>query len=96
MSHLSCCIEGNVLGIMEEPHVEDSHEGGVYLQLLVKIWAKHSLRLRGMMKYSSPSEIWLITFNMDQQIKFLVHPFIGWIEAPWEVKNFIFAINFLF
>ena len=28
VSHHSCCMEGNVLGIMEEPHVEDSHEGG--------------------------------------------------------------------
>ena len=38
VSHLSCCMEGNVLGIMEEPHVEDNHEGGAYLQVLVKIY----------------------------------------------------------
>ena len=30
VSHLSCCMEGNVLG-MEEPHVEDIHEEGAYL-----------------------------------------------------------------
>ena len=36
MSHLSCCMEGNVLGIMEEPHVEDNHEEGAYLQVFVK------------------------------------------------------------
>ena len=26
MSHLSCCMEGNVLGIVEEFSVEDGHE----------------------------------------------------------------------
>ena len=36
MSHLSCCMEENVLGIMEELHMEDSHEEGAYLQVLVK------------------------------------------------------------
>ena len=36
MSHLSCCMEGNVLGIMEESHVEDEHEKSSYLQVLVK------------------------------------------------------------
>ena len=31
MSHLSCFMEENVLGIVEGPHVEDNHEGGAYL-----------------------------------------------------------------
>ena len=38
VSRLSCCMEGNILGIMEEPHVQDNHEGGAYLQVLVKIY----------------------------------------------------------
>ena len=31
VSHFSSCTEGNFLGIMEEPHVEDIHEEGAYL-----------------------------------------------------------------
>ena len=31
VSHLSCFMEGNVLGIMEETHVEDNHEEGANL-----------------------------------------------------------------
>ena len=29
-------MEGNALGIMEGPHVEDNHEGGEDLQMFVK------------------------------------------------------------
>ena len=36
VSHLSCCMEGNVLGIMEGSHVEDNHEGGADLHVFVK------------------------------------------------------------
>ena len=36
MSHLSCFMEENVLGIVEGPHVEDNHEGGADLQVFVK------------------------------------------------------------
>ena len=36
MSHLSCCMEGNVLGIMEESYVEDGHEKSSDLKALVK------------------------------------------------------------
>ena len=34
--HLSFCMEENVLGIMEESHVEDEREKISYLQLVVK------------------------------------------------------------
>ena len=36
VSPLSCCMEGNVLGLMEEPHVEENHEEGADLQVFVK------------------------------------------------------------
>ena len=36
MSHLSCCMEGNVLGIVEEFSVEDGHEKSLDLQVLVE------------------------------------------------------------
>ena len=36
MSHLSCFMEENILGIIKGPHVEDNHEGGAYLQAFVK------------------------------------------------------------
>ena len=36
MSHLSCFMEENVLGIVEGPHVEDNHEGGADWQVFVK------------------------------------------------------------
>ena len=29
-------MEGNVSGLMEEPHLEDNHEEGAYLQVFVK------------------------------------------------------------
>ena len=34
--HLSFCMEGNVLDIMEEYHVDDEHEKSSDLQVLVK------------------------------------------------------------
>ena len=37
VSSLSCFMEGNFLGIMEGPHVEDNHEEGADLQVFVKI-----------------------------------------------------------
>ena len=37
MSHLSCFMEENVLGINEGPDVEDNPEGGAYLHVFVKI-----------------------------------------------------------
>ena len=43
MSPFSCCMEGNILGIMEEPHVEDRHEEGANLQVLVKIYEKDNV-----------------------------------------------------
>ena len=43
MSHLSSCTEGNVLGIMEEPHVEDNHEEGADLQMLVKRYEEENI-----------------------------------------------------
>ena len=36
VSQLSCWMEGNVLGIMEESHVEDGHEKSSDLQVFVK------------------------------------------------------------
>ena len=36
MSHRSCCMEGNVLGIVKEFPVEDGHEKILDLQVLVK------------------------------------------------------------
>ena len=43
MSHLSCCMEGNVLGIMEEPHVDDIHEEGADLQVLAKSYEEENI-----------------------------------------------------
>ena len=34
--HLSSCMEGNALAMMEEFHVEDEHEESYDLQVLVK------------------------------------------------------------
>ena len=36
MSALSFCMEGNVLGIIEGPYVEDNHKEGADLQVFVK------------------------------------------------------------
>ena len=78
MSPLLCCMEGNVLGLMEEPHVEDIHEESADLQVLVKRYEEDNFG-QALMKCSSLLERGLITFLMDQQIKFLIHPLIGWI-----------------
>ena len=43
MSHLSCCMEGNFLGIMEEPHAKDNHEEEADLQVLVKIYEAENI-----------------------------------------------------
>ena len=36
VSPLLCFMEGNVLGLMEEPHVEENHDEGVDLRMFVK------------------------------------------------------------
>ena len=43
MSHISSCMEGNVLGIMEETHVEDNHEEGLDLKVLMKIYDEENI-----------------------------------------------------
>ena len=53
--------EGTTLDVLKEPHVEENHEEGANLQMLVKIYMKNkildknSLRLRGRMNCSYPS-----------------------------------------
>ena len=63
MSHLSYCMEGNVLGIMEEPHVEDNHEGGVDLQMLVKRYEEENL-VQAIIEIERKDEVLLAMENM--------------------------------
>ena len=43
MPHLSCCMEGNVLGIMGKSHVEEGHEKRVDLQMLGKSYEEENM-----------------------------------------------------
>ena len=69
MSHLSCCMEGNVLGIIEELDVEDSHEGGADLQVLVKIYEEENLG-QALIENERKDEVFLSLINMADQIPY--------------------------
>ena len=63
VSHLSCCMEGNVLGLIEELHVEDSHEEGTDLQVLVKRYEEDNFG-QALIEVERTDEVF--TFLMDQ------------------------------
>ena len=69
MSHLSCCMEGNVLGIIEEPHVEDNHVGGADLQVLVKIYEEENLG-QALIENERKDEVFLSFRKMDDHIQY--------------------------
>ena len=67
MSHLSCCMEGNVLGIMEQPHVEDNHEEGANLQVLVKNYEEENIG-QALIKIGRKDKVLLDMGNMAKDI----------------------------
>ena len=67
MSHLSCCMEGNVLGIMEEPHVEDIHEEGADLQVIVKSYEEENIG-QALIDIGRKDEVFLAMGNMVEEI----------------------------
>ena len=90
VSPLLCCMEGNVLGLMEEPHVEDNHKEGADLQVLVKRYKEDNFG-QSLIKVERKDEVLFSTRKRDDSIphgsekkKFLIHPLIGWIETPLE------------
>ena len=74
-------MEGNVLGIMEEPHVEDSHEGGVLPpNLYLVVFYKVSLVNETRITYSNfirPLEVLLKSSCCT----------ISDVHTPWENYN---------
>ena len=105
MSHLSCCMEGNVLGIMEEPHVEDSHEGGADLQVLVKIYEEENMG-QELIENERKDEVFLSLINKADQIPYgsenkILYSSIDWVDRnifgmkTLGGKEFYFAIIFL-
>ena len=81
-------MEGNVLGIMGKSHVEERHEKRSNLQMLGKSYEEDNMdqvpiEIEEKDEVLFSIERWLITFHMDQEINFLIHPLIGWIETPW-------------
>ena len=104
VSHLSYCMEGSVLGIMEEPHVEDSHEGGADLQVLVKIYKEENLG-QALIDNERKDEVSLSLINMAEQIPYgsenkSLYSSIDWVDRNiFGMKNlggkeFYYAINF--
>ena len=69
MSHLSSYTEGNVLGIMEEPHVEDNHEEGAYIQVLKKIYEEENIG-QALIEVERKNEVFLSTTNMADHIPY--------------------------
>ena len=105
MSHLSFYMEGSVLGIMEEPHVEDNREGGADLQVLVKIYEEENMG-QALIEIERKDEVFLSFRNMADHIKYGLEKKIPCSSIDWidrgtlgmktlGVKNFISAINFL-
>ena len=62
-------MEGNVLGIMEEPHVEDNHEGGANLQVLVKIYEEENMG-QELIEIERKDEVLLSFRNMADKIQY--------------------------
>ena len=62
-------MEGSVLGIMEEPHVEDSHEGGADLQVLVKIYEEEKMG-QALIEIERKDEVFLSFINMAYNIQY--------------------------
>ena len=105
MSHLSCCMEGNVLGIMEEPHVEDSHEEGADLQVLVKSYMEENIG-QALSEDERKDEVSLSKINMDDHIPYgsankIPYSSIDWVDRDTlgmktvGGKRFNFCNNFL-
>ena len=69
VSHLSCCMEGIVLVIMEEPHVEDNHEGGADLQVLVKIYEEENMG-QALIEIERKDEMFFSFRKMDDRIQY--------------------------
>ena len=104
VSHFSCCMEGNVLGIMEEPHVEDNHEGGADLQVLVKIYEEENLG-QALIENERKDEVFLSLINMADQIPYgsenkSLYSSIDWVDRnifgmkTLGGKEFYFCNNF--
>ena len=60
-------MEGNVLDIMEEPHVEDIHNEGADLQVLVKIYEEENIGTT-LIEIGRKDEVFLAMRNMDEDI----------------------------
>ena len=84
MSHISCYMEGNVLGIMEEPHVEDSHEDGADLHVLVKSYEEENME-QAPIEIEDKDEIFLSIRNMVDYFPYgsenkILYSSIDWVD----------------
>ena len=92
MSSLSCCMEGNVLGIMEEPHLEDNHEEGEDLQVLVKSYEEENVD-QALIEVERKDEVFFSTIKMSNHITYgsenkIPYSSIDWVDRDtFKVKK---------
>ena len=92
MSHLSSCRKENVLGIMDEPHVEDNHEEGADLHVLVKSYEEENIG-QPLIEVERKDEVFLSTKMRSYQIPYgltnkIPYSSIDWVDRDtFEVKN---------
>ena len=92
VSPLLCCMEGNVLVLMEEPHVEDSHKEGADLQVLVKRYKEDNFG-QSLIKVERKDEVLFSTRKRDDSIPHgsenkIPYSSIDWVDRDtFGVKN---------
>ena len=92
VSHLSWCMEANVLGIMEKPHVEENHEEGADLQVLVKSNEEEKIG-QALIEVERKDELFFSTRKMADRIPYgsankIPYSSIDWVNRDtFEVKK---------
>ena len=84
MSHLSSYKEGNLLGIIEEPHVEENHEEGSELQVHVKRYDEENIG-QALIEVERKDEVLFSTINMSDHIPYgsvdkIPYSSIDWVD----------------
>ena len=90
--HTPSCMEknhvhmvGTTLDVLEGAHVEDKHEEGAYLQMLVKSYDEENIG-QALIEIERKDELFLDMGNMAEDIpieptiKEIIYPWIGWIN----------------
>ena len=77
---------GTTLYVLKEPHVEDNHEEGAYLQVLVKIYKEENIG-QALIEIGRKDEVFLNRGNMDDEITGESTSRDNYLFIDWVDKN---------